>query len=369
MLRERQPVQDALLYFTTLPGVTASVVTTIRNSKQGSINGGDFVGAWNSGTDPYRAYLPDAAYHWGDNQVKSKTGLLFANQLTYGLNPAQATAYHAAAAGYLHYLHGVNALTMAFLSNMYDYGADHCANEMYHSWFGHGTIYDNALTSPNGPAPGYITGGCNKDFAPDPAYSGPALIPPMSQPVQKAYKDWNTSWPEDSWEITEPAIYYQGAYVNLLSRFVRPLTYQDWAMGNGLTVGSTNASVSADPDGDGVPNVVEFAFNLSPQVNDKSSLPPFTLQTHNVNGTNGTYLTVQFPRQLGSTNLTYILQGSSNLVNWVALCTAAGTNPPSGPGFISETGTAYQRTILASDTVPVEQATGPRFVRFMLVWN
>jgi hypothetical protein len=361
------PVQDALLHFTTLPGVTAPVATAIRNSKQGSINGGDFIGAWNAGTDPYRAYLPDAGYHWGNNQVKGKTGLLFAHQATYGLNLAQAANYRAAAAGYLHYLHGVNPLAMAFLSNMYDYGADNCANEMYHSWFGNGTIYDNALTSPNGPAPGYVTGGANKNFVPDPAYNGPALIPPMNQPVQKSYRDWNTSWPENSWEITEPAIYYQGAYVFLLSRFIRPLTYQDWTTGYGLTGAATN--LTADPDADGVRNVFEYAFNLSPQVNDKSSLPQFALQSHNVNGTNGTYLTVQFPRQLGSTNLTYILQGSSNLVNWTALCTAAGTNPSSGPGLISETGTAYQRTILARDIVGVEQATSPRFVRLALVWN
>jgi hypothetical protein len=361
------PVQDALLHYTTLPGVTTSVANNIRNSKQNSIGGGDFIGAWNAKTDPYAAPLPDWAYHWGNNQVKSKWGLLFASMNAYRLNSSQATNYSAAAAGYIHYLHGVNALTMAFLSNMYDYGADNCANEMYHSWFGDGTIYDNALTSPNGPAPGYITGGANKDFAPDGAYNGPPLIPPMSQPIQKSYKDWNTSWPEDSWEITEPAIYYQGAYVFLLSRFVRPLTYQDWATGNGLTGTATN--LTADPDGDEVQNVFEYAFNLSPQVNDRSSLPQFTLQTHNVNGTNGTYLTVQFPRQLGSTNLTYILQGSSNLVNWTALCTAASTNPPAGSGFISETGTAYQRTILARDIVPVEQATSPRFVRFTLVWN
>ncbi len=56
-------------------------------------------------------------------------------------------------------------------------------------------------------------------------------------------------------------------------------------------------------------------------------------------------------------------------MNWSMLCTAASTNPPTGPGFISETGTAYQRTILARDTVSVEQATSPRFVRFTLVWN
>jgi hypothetical protein len=45
------------------------------------------------------------------------------------------------------------------------------------------------------------------------------------QPSQKAYLDFNTSWAPDkeydvSWEITEPAIYYQAAYVKALSKFV-----------------------------------------------------------------------------------------------------------------------------------------------------
>jgi hypothetical protein len=35
----------------------------------------------------------------------------------------------------------------------------------------------------------------------------------------KAFKDWNTGWPENSWEITEPAIYYQASYSLLLSAF------------------------------------------------------------------------------------------------------------------------------------------------------
>jgi len=39
----------------------------------------------------------------------------------------------------------------------------------------------------------------------------------------KAFKDWDGSWNEDhkatenSWEITEPAIYYQAVYVLMLS--------------------------------------------------------------------------------------------------------------------------------------------------------
>jgi len=360
-------VQDALLYYATLPGVTTSVANTIRSRCQSSINGGDFLPAATGGWDPYRAYLSDASYHWGNNTVKGHQGLLFFNNVTYNLNPPQSAAYRNAAAGYIHYLHGVNPLTIAYLSNMYEHGADFCANEMYHSWFGDGTIYDNALTSPNGPAPGYVTGGANKNFQPDSAYTGLRLAPPMDQPPQKSYKDWNTSWPENSWELTEPAIYTQAAYVFLLSRFVRPMTYQDWATGCGLTGPDTDPL--ADPDNDGRENFADFGLESSPLVAEPVGPPSFRLQPHAVGGQTNHYLTVQFLRQMGSSNLTYTVQGSADLVNWSTLCTAEGANLPTGPGFVSQTGTSYQRQVVARDSVASETATGPRFIRLRLTWN
>jgi hypothetical protein len=361
------PVQDALMYYTTLPGVSPAVVSNIRSHKQSTMDGSDYMGAWTSGKDAYQAYLPDGDYTWGSSQQKGHAGMLYDEQNTYGLDTAQASGYRAAAAGYVHYMHGVNPLTMVYLSNMYEHGAENCANEIYHCWFAHGTIYDDALTSPNGPAPGYVPGGANPGFVQDSAYTGPRLAPPLDQPIQKSYKDWNTAWPEDSWQITEPGIYYQAAYVHLLSRFVQPLTYQNWAAGHGLTGAATN--IYADPDNDGVVNLMEYAFNLSPEVADQSALPQFHLQTQTVNGQPGTYFTVQFPRQLGTSNLTYILQGSSDLISWTNLFTATGTNSPSGPGFISESGTGYLRQDVACDIVSVQQASGARFVRFKLVWN
>ena len=105
------------------------------------------------------------------------------------------------------------SLGMVMLSNMYAFGGEVCANEMYHTWFGNNTPYDNALSSPKGPAPGYLTGGPNKDF------SYTQLSPPASQPPQKSYLDFNDGWPQSSWEITEPAIYYNAGYILLLSNF------------------------------------------------------------------------------------------------------------------------------------------------------
>jgi len=70
-----------------------------------------------------------------------------------------------------------------------------------------------------GPAPGFLTGGANPNFAPDGSYGG-IISPPQNQPILKSYLDWNASYPQNSWEITENAIGYQSAYIKLLSKFV-----------------------------------------------------------------------------------------------------------------------------------------------------
>jgi Secretion system C-terminal sorting domain len=95
-------------------------------------------------------------------------------------------------------------------------------------------LWDRVGVSTYGPAPGYVPGG------PDPGYStdgccasnscGSAannslcnaslVTPPLGQPIQKSYKDFNTNWPEDSWDVSENGIYYEAAYIKLLSKFI-----------------------------------------------------------------------------------------------------------------------------------------------------
>ncbi len=206
-------VEYALLRYAGLPNVSTSVATQVRNQKAG-MNYAFSLDSYNAQTDLYRAQMDDWAHHWGSNLVRSNCGTLNMDFVTFNINPGQAAAYRETAEQYVHWLHGTNPLGMSMLSNMYAYGGDACANEIYHTWFGNNTPYDNALTSPKGPAPGYLTGGPNKDF------SYPQLSPPGNQPPQKSYLDFNDGWPESSWEITEPAIYYNAAYILLLSHFV-----------------------------------------------------------------------------------------------------------------------------------------------------
>lgn len=205
-------VQYALLRYAGLPGASAVVATAIHNQKSG-MNYAFSIDSYIAQTDLYRAQMDDWAHHWGSNLVRSNCGNLNMDFVQFNIHPDQAGQYREVAEQYLHWLHGNNALGLSMLSNMYAHGGDACANEIYHTWFGNNTPYDNALTSPKGPPPGYLTGGPNKDF------SYPQLSPPANQPPQKSYKDFNDGWPESSWEITEPAIYYNAGYILLLSNF------------------------------------------------------------------------------------------------------------------------------------------------------
>ncbi|HSF89801.1 MAG TPA: glycoside hydrolase family 9 protein [Saprospiraceae bacterium] len=212
-------IQNLMLYYSTLPDATAAVKTAIRNSFSNSMNWSDpLLPAITNTSCAYRAFLQDQDNVWGSNRPRGHTGSIFYNVIQYDIS-GNTSVYRNAALGYINFLHGVNPISTVMLTNMYEYGAEKSANEMYHSWFAHGTNYDNAITSLYGPAPGYQPGGFNPYFHPDPSYNGD-IVPPELQPSLKSYKDWNTSWPENSWEVTETSISNQGSYVKLLSRFV-----------------------------------------------------------------------------------------------------------------------------------------------------
>ena len=207
----RLSINDALLLYSTLGGANATIANEIQTSfaQAASNNWEGFFGENNS--DLYRAFIPNYSYHWGSNQAKAGYAVLNLQLVKYGLNPSAHPSYEAKAADQLHYFHGVNPMGLVYLSNMYEMGGDRCVNEIYHTWFYDGTNWDNAQTSLYGPAPGFVSGGANKDFTVS------TLTPPYGQPSQKSYSDFNDGWPNNSWEISEPAIYYQARYIRLLA--------------------------------------------------------------------------------------------------------------------------------------------------------
>ncbi len=218
-----QSNQDVLLYYAKTTGATTTVKNSILSVYTNSMqtNNADNLPNFLNKTDAYRAYMANNNYTWGNNQNKAAQGSMFYAMPLLGLAPTDSLNQRDAGMGFLHYLHGVNPTAYCYMTNMGDHGAEFSVPEVYHGWFADGTIYDNANTSTNGPAPGLLPGGANPTYAPDASYSGPAISPPQNQPIQKSFHPWNTSWPQNSWEITEPAIYTQGAYIRLVAESIR----------------------------------------------------------------------------------------------------------------------------------------------------
>ena len=231
--------QEALLYYTQLSGISASVKSAIltqfvnnvtKNTDQLPMVTGD--------KDPYRAAMKD--YVWGSNSSKGAQGRLYQLLAKYGSDATVAATATAAAEEYVHYVDGVNPLGLVYLTNMKRAGAENSAKTLYHTWFADGSArWDEVSDTTPGPAPGYLVGGPNPSFALDScctATSGTAYhcygaaeyslcslnySPPSGQPNQKAYLQFNSGWPADSWEVTEPSTGYQAQYVRLLAAFAR----------------------------------------------------------------------------------------------------------------------------------------------------
>lgn len=240
-----QHTQDVLLYYSKLPNATAAVATSILNTYASSIktDNDDNLPSYLDQNDAYRAFVRSDNYTWGSNEFKAHQGNMFFNMNQYGLDPGNAVNYRNAGAGFLHYLHGVNPTAYCFLSNMGAHGAEFSIPSIYHGWFNDGTVWDDVNTSPFGPPPGFLPGGPNPNFHPDPS-CGCVISPPENQPVQKSFKSWNGGWPEDSWELSEVAIYTQAAYLRLLSNVLQE-------QGNPLNCSGTQTAVSG-PDNFGI---------------------------------------------------------------------------------------------------------------------
>jgi len=225
--------KDAYLMYETLPGHDPAVAADFRASFQAMVNNDweGFLGI--SDTDLYRAYLPNYFLGWGSNMSEGNMGILNFLVQKYGYDNGNSSGYLDKVGGHIHYIHGVNPLGKCYLSNTYGVGADNCANEIYHAWFADGSPNDNVQSS-DGPAPGYLSGGANH------TYTG-SLAPPSGEPYLKAYSDFNDT-ANSSWEITEPAIYYQAAYIRNLSQLMAQ------AANNGATSSGSVASFPGDTD-------------------------------------------------------------------------------------------------------------------------
>lgn len=202
---------DALLHYLELPNadaeLSAQITASLTQYQQDNWDG------WmnTTGNALYQAFVPEYMFHWGSNQVMAAAGCLQYQCAAAPEFPLDNLDEKAAA--HLHYLNGVNPLGLCYLSNMGVAGAENSVTTLYHGWFADGTEWDSPVNG-IGPPPGYLVGGPNQWFSVE------TLSPPANQPPAKSYLDFNDDWPNNSWEVSEPAIYYQALYVRLLSHFI-----------------------------------------------------------------------------------------------------------------------------------------------------
>ncbi len=222
---------QSLLFYAALPNADASIKAAILERKLAQARSVDLYGI-KPELDLYRSYMPAGTYHWGHSMVRANVGNTNYELVELGrrglVEPLHVASASERAEGLLQSFHGVNALGLVYLTNMYAYGAEKSVNQIFHVWFPDGDPdYDDAQKSRFGPAPGYVPGGVNPQYCQGqtPAQARCASSSVRKQPAQKAYLDFNTAWEptaehDRSWELTEPAIYYQAAYVALVSKFV-----------------------------------------------------------------------------------------------------------------------------------------------------
>jgi hypothetical protein len=99
--------------------------------------------------------------------------------------------------------------------------------------------------------------------------------------------------------------------------------FETWQTNYFGATNNPNAAYDADPDGDGANNLLEYAFGSIPTSGSSVFLPE--------TGTSGNFLTITVPRNSNATDISYLVQGSTNLDAWATVSTLSATNPaPAG---------------------------------------
>jgi hypothetical protein len=206
---------EALLDYASLPGSDPTLVNRLRDKLRGSAANAD----WAPGPERslYRSWMPASAYHWGSNMVRAGYGVgaLLASELP-GTTSTRRVELRQRAADLLHHFHGVNPLGVVFLTNMEGLGAESSVHRIWHDRY----PYNSPLR--DNPPPGYLVGGPNSTYLRDGPLGRAQYDWLREQPRAKCYADFNDPWPSNSWEISEPGIYYQAVYIRLLAALAAP---------------------------------------------------------------------------------------------------------------------------------------------------
>lgn len=121
-------------------------------------------------------------------------------------------------------------------------------------------------------------------------------------------------------------------------------SFEEWIVEHQLS--GSNADPSADPDGDGITNLLEYAFALDPAVASLAGLPSVGRMWDQA----AEYLTITFQRRTGSLDLRYVPEFGEDLLSWSAeAAVQVGAAAPAGDGILE--------LVTVRDTVPLTESS------------
>jgi hypothetical protein len=110
--------------------------------------------------------------------------------------------------------------------------------------------------------------------------------------------------------------------------------------------------MTADPDNDGLTNLMEYALTSNPNVESRSDLPIGRIEFIEVGGVTAPYLTISFRRQLAASDLTYTVEISGNLEAWDPSSAVLISSSNNGDGTAND----VWRALTSIDTDPSQFA-------------
>jgi len=127
--------------------------------------------------------------------------------------------------------------------------------------------------------------------------------------------------------------------------------------------GLSDTTLAGDPEGDGIPNLAEYAFSLDPTASSTSGLP--VVQVTAFNGQS--HLQIQFRCDAARTDITYRVEVSNSLApaGWTEIALSVGGAPTTdiggGTAAIADSGIGL-RTVTVTTATTVA-ASPKQFVR------
>ncbi|HEX4083866.1 MAG TPA: putative Ig domain-containing protein [Chthoniobacteraceae bacterium] len=135
--------------------------------------------------------------------------------------------------------------------------------------------------------------------------------------------------------------------------------YQAWESEMFASSNLAEPSISgdtADPAGDGIPNLMKYALNLNPFEQSVSGLPVESVITTG----SGNFLALTYTQVISATDITYTVQVSTDMVNWFS-----GAGYTDAPVAVDNADGVTQ-TVTVQTAAPISGTTPQQFIRLQV---